>query len=109
MYSIIFLLALFGAIAFIAVVVMALKSRGDLSPWDIGSAMVPCTLWFLLVTFGALPKSMSNLLEVFALLPITACFFAVRLKVAKVRPSVIFGICTMAALLLYVFVPVLPE
>ena len=99
-----------GASAAAVVAILTRLRRGSgVSPWDIALVFVPGMIWFALAISGFRLKSLSNLAEFFALFPITAGLLAVRWKLSSAAAPAIFGCGVLAALLLYVFVPVLPE
>lgn len=109
MYLIIFTLGFLAVVLVIPSAVIQLWAKGELSLWDIGSVVIPSILWYFLGIGSPTPKSIANLVEVFALLTITSCFFVIRLTVARARPFVIFWICTFLAYLLHTLVPTISE
>ena len=76
--------------------------------------IAPFVLWYALAITGLRPKSMANLVEPLALLPILSCAFGIRTFVARqssyhrrARAALVVGL--VSAVLVYAIMPVLPE
>ena len=105
-----------GAFALLALVSLAWVAAEDdaLKPMDILAGIAPFVVWFLLLFLWHRPKSLANLVEPFALVPVVGIALAVRAfafgaRSHVVRSSVALVVCVVAAVALYAFVPVLPE
>lgn len=105
-----------GAFAILALVSLAWLAgeEGSLKATDILVVIAPFIVWLLLLFFWQRPKSLSNLVEPFALVPIIATALAVRAfgfskRSHTARSVVAFTVCVIAAVGLYALVPALPE
>jgi hypothetical protein len=88
--------------------------KNGLRSTDILVVIVPFVLWFLLLLLWHRPKSLSNLIEPFALVPVVGMCLAVRAfafgkRSHTIRSSAALAVCIVATVALYAFVPVLPE
>ena len=104
-----------GASLLVAIVsfIYLVRHRSVTLP-DVALFIAPFVLWYALVISGLRPKSMSNLVEPLALLPILSCAFGIRTFVARQRSShrracaaLVVGL--VSAVLVYAIVPILPE
>lgn len=82
--------------------------------WDIALVSVPFGVWWLLVAANLRVKSLSNFIELLTLIPVLATVLAIRTYIATqrpqmARPQVAFAIGLAFTVLLYTFVPALPE
>jgi|SRR5690242_20368201 len=93
----------------IAAALVALSRARNSSGWDLILVIAPFFLWFVLAGTNLRPKSLANLVEFVALVPLVAIAFTVRLKFPKFRASVVFWCTLFATLSIYLFVPLLPE
>ena len=81
---------------------------------DILVVIVPFVLWVLLLFLWHRPKSLSNLIEPFALVPVIGICLAVRafafgMHSHTIRSLIAFVFGILATVALYALVPVLPE
>jgi len=104
------------AVLVVGAIVAALRlSRSDgFVPWDIAIFVFPPMIWFVLAMTGVRPKSLSNLVEPIVLaLVILAAFvgraFGFRAYPHNARAMGAAGVCVLAAVMLYAFVPTLEE
>lgn len=104
------------AFALLALVSLAWVTAEDngLRVTDILVVIVPFILWFLLFFLWHRPKSLSNLVEIFALVPVVGICLAVRAFAFGTRSHTIRSLAALAACIvvtvaLYAFVPSLPE
>jgi len=98
--------------ALAAFVILARKKA--IVPWDMALFVVPFIFWWCLLSTNLRPKTLSNFIEPFALLPILAVIFVVRAFAGRnltheKRSKVVFIIGMIATLGIYVLVPGLPE
>jgi len=100
----------------LAVVITAavLIRSGNVTMWDIALFVLPLVLYFVLLLTVSHPKSLANLFEPFALIPIvSACFlirvFAFRTTGHQKRSAIALLCALLATILIYFFVPLLPE
>jgi hypothetical protein len=105
-----------GAFALLAIASLAWVTAEDdaVRVTDIFVVIAPFVLWFLLLFLWHRPKSLSNLIEPFALVPVVGICMAVRAfgfstRSHTVRSSVALLACLVATVALYAFVPALPE
>jgi hypothetical protein len=112
----VFFWSVLGAFAILAIGSLAWVSAEEngLVPTDLLMLLAPFVLWFLLLFLWRRPKSLSNLVELFALVPIIGTCLAVRAfgfnaRSHIMRSSVALVVCLAATVALYAFMPVLPE
>ncbi len=108
--------SIMAASALLALVSLAwiTAEENGLRVTDVGILVAPWATWFLLLVAWHHPKSLSNLIEPFALVPVVGICLAIRAfgftrRSHAVRSWVALGTCILAALALYAFVPALPE
>lgn len=79
--------------------------------WDTGIVVAPIPVWFTLAVLNFRVKSLSNLIEPIALILIIAFIILVRVfsKGGIPKGSWSFGGAILAAVLMYILVPPLPE
>ena len=81
---------------------------------DLALFILPFVAWLTLTLTGMRPKSLANLVEPIVLVPAVLVAFLVRAFAFqahpdRVRSSWAAGLCIVAAVILYAFVPVLEE
>jgi hypothetical protein len=107
MYAVLWWVVLAICVAAVCGAIVVLARKGNLTGWDLGLLFAPFALWIVLVGTNLRPKSLANLIELFALVPVVALAFVAR--IFRVRAQIVFGCGVLVALLLYAFVPLLPE
>ena len=93
---------------------ISLARRKAITNWDIALIFVPFFAWWALALMNLRLKSLSNLIEPFALIVFIALLltiraFAVPAQSQPVTSRIVFVIGLTAAIVLYIFVPALPE
>jgi hypothetical protein len=91
-----------------------LAKRRNVTLWDAGIFIAPFALWYALAVIGLRPKTLSNLVELLALVPVVSVVFVIRVFVGKQIPvhrraKVAFIVACVFAILVYALVPTLPE
>ena len=100
-------------IAIVATLAFLVRTHA-VTTYDVALLILPFALWFILTMTGVRPKSLSNLTEAFALLPILAICLLLRsfrsLKWSNTHRSMVSLVLGLSgAVAIYAFVPLLPE
>jgi hypothetical protein len=114
MYAVLFWMVLVTSILFIIGTFIVLIRRKSLTVFDCLLFILPFAVWIALTYTWNHPKSLSNLIELFALIPILSTLFLARAFLTigwsnRKKSCVAFSIAIFAATALYAFVPLLPE
>ena len=111
-----FIVAVLLAAALSAPAWFSAQTRGTWFSWDYGTLVVPFALWFLFAGLGLGPQSLANLVEVMILLALVPLTLSIRVFSLDHRSNLpyrnsigAFAVCTVAAVVLRLAMPLLPE
>jgi hypothetical protein len=113
-YDLLFWCVQTAALLAVVLAYVTLVKRKLVTNLDIVSILAPIGIWFCLMIFGNNPKSLANLIELFALFPLVAALLVVRTFFLAgwsngKRSFTAFASGIVVAVALYDFVPLLPE